>query len=399
MKQKNGFSLIELMTAMAVMLIVTTATVTALMQAARVTQGVTMEAATQENLRAGMHFMVRDIMQAGEGLPPAGISIPNSGSEVSGVNWPSTSTVFTSTYVILNGIVPGYQMGQLAKGISAAGAAISTGAKTSDIITVLYADNSLVDSSGRYLNGAPVNATACSGSTISASLVTLSSSCFTMPGSGASPISAGNLIMFQNSNGTALEYVTSVSGQNLHFASGDPAGLNSPNSTSYPNGTVAALLAAGTAQTTITRIWMVTYYLDSTTSSIHPQLVRQVSYPAFPSATNQNNPPQPIADDIEALNFTYDITDSSAPSGTYPNGAGDATQPASWTSPSAGSDKPSQIRAVNIYLAGRSSGAYQMGTAQTYFHNNLSTQVAIRSLDFTNTFNTSTTASEATNPN
>jgi hypothetical protein len=124
-----------------------------------------------------------------------------------------------------------------------------------------------------------------------------------------------------------------------------------------------------------------------------------VSYPAYPSATQQNNPPQPIADDIEALNFTYDIIDSSAPTGTYPNGAGDATQPASWTSPAAGSDKPSQIRAVNVYLSGRSEGTYQMGSAQNYFHNNLSTQVAIRSLDFTNTFNTSANVSEATNPN
>jgi hypothetical protein len=244
-----------------------------------------------------------------------------------------------------------------------------------------------------------VNATACTGGAVAAASVVLSSSCFTMPGSGSSPISAGNLIMFQNSNGTALEYVTSVSGQTMNFATSDPAGLNSPNATSYPNGTVASLLAIGSAQTTVTRIWMVTYYLDSTTNPTHPQLVRQVSYPNYPSASVQNNPAQPIADDIDALNFTYDIIDSSAPTGTYPNGAGDAVQPASWTSPTAGSDKPSQIRAVNIYLAGRSSGTYQMGTSQTYFNNDLSTQVAIRSLDFTNTFNTSATASEATNPN
>ncbi len=51
-----------------------------------------------------------------------------------------------------------------------------------------------------------------------------------------------------------------------------------------------------------------------------------------------------------------------------------------------------QIRAVNAYLAGRSENAYQLGRYPTFFHNNLSTQVSIRSLAFTNNFNTSITS-------
>ena len=35
-----------------------------------------MMANTQENLRAGMHFITRDLAQAGEGIPPAGVSLP-----------------------------------------------------------------------------------------------------------------------------------------------------------------------------------------------------------------------------------------------------------------------------------------------------------------------------------
>ena len=46
-----------------------------------------------------------------------------------------------------------------------------------------------------------------------------------MPGV-TNPITTGNLIMFHNQNGTALEYVTSVAGQAINFAAGDPAGLN-----------------------------------------------------------------------------------------------------------------------------------------------------------------------------
>ncbi len=392
MRRQKGFTLIELMVSIAILLIVGAATVGTLAQAVQVTQGVTMQAAMQENLRAGMHFMVRDVMQAGEGIPPGGISIPNSAANISAVNWPGTSTVFTSNYVVLNGIVPGHSMGQAQTGITSSGTVISAGAVKSDLITVVYADNSLVDTAGRSLNGQPVASASCAGGTLSAASVTLSTSCFTMPGTGPSPIGTGNLIMFQNQYGTALEYVTSTNGgQTINFAADDPAGLNAPSAATYPNGTVAALLANGAVPTTITRVWMVTYYLDSTTNPQHPQLVRQVNYPGYPTAATQSNPPQQIADDIEALGFTYDITNSAAPVGTYPNGPGDAPQPASWTTPTPGSDSPSQIRAVNVYLSGRSETTYQLTKSQTYFHNNLSTQVCIRSLDFTNTFNTSIT--------
>jgi prepilin-type N-terminal cleavage/methylation domain-containing protein len=401
MKREKGFSLIEMMTAMAILLIVCAAAINALVQAQRVTQGVALEATTQENLRAGMHFMVKDLTQAGEGLPPGGISIPNSSSAVSALKWPGTSTTFNTNYVVLTGVVPGSSIGQLSKGVNAStGAVITTGAVKTDVVTVIYADNSLIDSSTGtnqpYLNSYPVVQTSgsktCAG-TLTAAAVTLDSGCFKMPGTGPTPVAAGNLIMFENQYGTALEYVTAVAGQTITFASGDPAGLNAVSAATYPNGTVAALLAQGSVPTTITRIWMVTYYLDSTTNPTHPQLVRQLNYAGWPSVAAPANAPQPIADDIEDLGFTYDIINSTAPNGTYPNGAGDAPTPACWSSPcSSGSDTPQQIRAVNAYLAGRSENPYQLGRYPTFFHNNLSTQVSIRSMAFTNNFNTSITA-------
>ena len=50
-------------------------------------------------------------------------------------------------------------------------------------------------------------------------------------------------------------------------------------------------------------------------------------------------------------------------------------------------DNPSQIRAVNMLLAGRPNILYRNGIPQ-FFRNNLSTQVSIRSLSFSNQFNT-----------
>jgi len=388
MKRENGFTLVELMTAMAILSVVVATTVGILIQAQRVTSGVALEANTQENLRAGMHFVVRDLMQAGEGVPPGGIDIPLNTSGASNLNRPgiiTPATTFLTSYTALPVITPGYEQGQDALTVSATTGAVLNGNLQTDIINVIYADNTLVDASGHYLNSAPVasaSSPTCAG-TINASgtSVTLAAGCFTMPG-GPTPVGVGNLILFTNGNGTALEYVTSVSGQTINFAAGDPAGLNALSASTYPDGTVQAMKASTTA-TTITRVWMVTYYVDSTTNQRCPQLVRQVNYPGYPSGAPVN-PPQPIGDCIDDLSFSYDITGSGAPTGTYSNGPGDASTPL-------GGDSPSQIRAVNVTIGARSLYPFTEAPGEDYFYNSLITQVSVRSLSFVNSFTTSST--------
>jgi prepilin-type N-terminal cleavage/methylation domain-containing protein len=391
MKQGNGFSLVELMTAIAILTIVVGATVGILIQAQRATDGVALAANTQENLRAGMHFIVRDLMQAGEGVPPQGVLIPLNTSANSNLNRPGTATTFPTDDTVLNVVTPGWQLGQDAKTVDSKTNAVLDGGLATDIVNLLYADNTLIDASGNYLNGATVASAAAPvcGGTINASgtSVTLAASCFTMPG-GPTPIGPGNLILFTNVNGTALEYVTSVSGQTINFLASDtggsdPSGLNGLSAATYPNGTVAAIKAS-TTPTTITRIWMVTYYVDSTTDPARPQLIRQVNYPNYPAAAPVN-PPQALADGIENLSFSYDIINSVAPAGTYAVGPGDAPTPA-------GGDTEAQIRAVNTTLEARSQYPFNAAPGRQYFHNSLSTQVSVRSLAFVNQFTTKTTA-------
>lgn len=388
MKRQNGFSIIELMVSIAILIIVVGGAVAALVQAQHATYSIAQEANTQENLRAGMHFMVRDLMQAGEGIPSSGVSIPNTAG-VSAVNRPGTAGVFPNNPIVLSSLTPGYLQGQAAKTANALTGAILTGGNT-DVVNILYADNSLTSSAlgpggtaPPALNAFPVKQVApaapvCAGSIAASGLtVTLAAGCFTLPGTPA-PIQPGDLILFANANGTALELVTNVAGQTLTFAAGgDPSGLNGG---AKPNGTVAAINAAN-VPTIITRVWMVTYYIDSTTNPLKPQLVRQINYPGFPVAA-PTYPPQQVADCIEDLNITYDIINSTAPLGTYPNGAGDAPTPAA-------GDTPFQIRATNVLLAGRSEYPLPAGGTLLYFRNNLSTQVSVRSLAFVNQFNTS----------
>jgi prepilin-type N-terminal cleavage/methylation domain-containing protein len=384
MKRQRGFTLIELMVSMSIVVSVVAIATDALMQAEHVTSMVAYEANTQENLRAGMHFMVRDLMQAGEGIPQGGISLPYTAT--SAVNRPGTATIFPNSYITLPAITPGSLAGPLATSINPVTNAVLTGTNT-DIINIVYADNVLVDAANHYLYSYPVvqaapSAPVCAG-TISATgaSVSLAPACFTMPGV-TNPITAGNLIMFHNQNGTALQYVTSVAGQTINFGGGDPAGLNQ---TGLANGTVASLATTPGVfpPTTVTRVWMVTYYVNVSTPT-DPQLIRQVNYPNYPAGAPVN-PPQTIGDDIENLGFSYDITSSTDAVGTYPNGPGNAAAPVL-------PDTPAQIRAVNVFLAGRSENTYTAQTTPTFLRNNLSTQVSIRSLSFTNQFQTSSSS-------
>src|SRR5271154_3955468 len=111
MKREKGFSLIELMVAMSILIVVVAGATAVIMQAQRVTSGIALEADLQQNLRAGMHFIVRDLMQAGEGIPQAGISIPNSAASLSGINRPGTAVVFPNTFTVLPPVIPGSQLG------------------------------------------------------------------------------------------------------------------------------------------------------------------------------------------------------------------------------------------------------------------------------------------------
>jgi hypothetical protein len=299
-------------------------------------------------------------------------------------NFPATAT--------LAQITPGSRIGEDAKTVNPATLAVQDGLLPTDVITILYVDNTLISSAAGpggvpnpLLNAYPVvqaapAAPVCAGAFGAAgSTVTLAPACFTLPG-GPVPLAVGDLIMFHNANGSAIEMVTAIAGNVLTFAGGDPAKLNA---TGLPNGTVTNL-NVGATPTDICRVWMVTYYVDSNTVAARPQLIRQVNYPNYPTVATATYPAQPVADLVENLTFSYDLVNSTAPAGTYPLGPGDAPTPQL-------PDTPFNIRAVNVTLAARSEYPYTALTAPQFFRNNLSTQVGIRSLAFVNAFPTPTT--------
>jgi hypothetical protein len=371
-KRHAGFSTLELLIATAIMLVVVAGALGALTDSLHANEGVTLMADLEENLRAGMTYMVRDLLQAGEGIPTGGIPIPSNMDNtqtppvntVALINRPgpcpapcASPTKFPSSYATWPGVTPGPALVPGNKSANPNGILIN---QPSDMITIIYADTTLP------LNVNPINSAAnpvCKGTIAKdGSSLTFDKNC-TTPGTGNVAVQPGDLIMISNAQGNVIQTVTNVTGQILSFAAGDAFGLNG---VAAPQGTIQQIQtppSSGTyPPTSATRIWMITYYIDNVTDPLRPQLMRQVNFRAA----------QPVGEVLEDLQVSYDLSD------------GSPTPPASIKQPIY-PDGPTQIRKVNLYLAGRSDAPFSQ--SGTYFRQNLLTQVTLRSMAYIPKYN------------
>jgi hypothetical protein len=208
------------------------------------------------------------------------------------------------------------------------------------MVNILCADNSLP------LNQTPLSAIAANGTSMTVDAGTRITGV-------DNAIRPGDLIMFSNALGNALQQVTQVAGQNVQFNSGDSLNLNQPTAT---QGSIRQLRNATGAYppTTATRVWMITYYLDATTES--PRLVRRIN----------NGPGQAVALVLEDMQMSFDLVDGV----TNPTNIETPMPPYS----------PNQIRKVNIFVTGRSS--FRLRNSGEYMRRSLTTQVSLRSMSF-----------------
>jgi len=402
MKRQSGFTLIETLVAMTLMLIVVAAVMGALTDATHATEFVSLMADTQENLRAGMNYIVRDIMQAGSGIPQSGITIPNTGgsSPTSAVTRPPTGFGnFPNTWTVLPAIAAGYQ----------AGATTTTSGVATDMVTMLYADTSLVDSNGNWLNKYPIKGTSGTAGCAAANPNPAPQGTITTAGSGSSTtvtiafdtscivvnngntgLQPGDLIMLQNNNTTGsvsqtssdasvdnstagavcLMTISSVNkaANSITFSTGDAFGLNTSGQTHGTISNIESPAGSGTFPvTTATRVWMVTYYVDNSNAS-RPQLMRQVNL----------NAAKAVGDEVEHLQVFYDILNA---------GSSPVTVTAEVENPTLA--QLPYIRDAYIILYARSDSKFSL--SNNYVRNNLETVVSIRGMDFYNEFTSTQT--------
>ncbi len=90
--RQSGFSLMEMLVAMAITLILVIATLGVFDSATRANEAATQLANMNQNLRTGMNLMIRDLLQTGQGIPTGGIPIPN-GFGINPINRPSPPNV------------------------------------------------------------------------------------------------------------------------------------------------------------------------------------------------------------------------------------------------------------------------------------------------------------------
>jgi hypothetical protein len=176
--------------------------------------------------------------------------------------------------------------------------------------------------------------------------------------------------MFTNINGSALQTVTSVTGQTVRFASGDAFNLNARTA---PQGTIKQIQNTDSSNnpngtyppTTATRIWMVTYYLDNITDAAHVRLVRRVNFDPTPLAQLA------VGETLENMQFTYNYIDG------VTNPSNQVGVPTNLTE--------NQIRSINVFLGARSN--YFDPQRKRYTRINLQTQVSLRSMAYRNRYN------------
>jgi prepilin-type N-terminal cleavage/methylation domain-containing protein len=373
--RRRGFTLLELLVAIAVTLVIVGAAVLALRDALRTNQEVTFRSDMNDNLRAGLNLIEQDLIQAGSGIPTGGIPIPNTPNAgntcntTAPPNRPSLNggMTFPACNFVLPAVEPGNTLGPA---VTPPDAAAGT---PTDIITVLYADNSLgLDKSPFY----SVNAKGqkiCTNSTITAAgdSATFDAACINLAAAGIQ-IQPGDLIMFSNTIGNAIQTVTNVNGQTLNFAAGDAFGLNG---TGDPQGTILQIqnstcngavppvcVPNGTyPPTTATRIWMISYYLDNVADPQHVRLIRRLNF----------YPGQPVGETLEDMKFTYNFVDG-------------ATNPSNQPTVPAGFSE-NQIRSVDVFLGARSN--YRDPMQGRFIRSNLETQVSLRSMAYRNRYN------------
>ena len=325
-----GFTLAELLVSTVVTLMVLGAALGSFSDAIRITDAARETTDTNQSLEVSTTLMVRDFIQAGQGIPLGGIPIP-SGAGAAAVKRPSpagSDMTFALGTEALPSVTPGGSLGPIVLGVQ------------TDMVHVMYADPTLP------LNSLPLQAISSDGSTMTvAASINIG---------GQDRIQAGDLILFSNAFGNALQMVTGRSGQIVQFASGDPMNINQRGAL---QGTIMQLKSGPQfPPTTATRVNLISYYIDAVTDPALPRLVRQVNMGARLA----------IALGVENYQLTYDLVDGGA-------------NPTNIETPVAPSS-PNHIRKANLFLAARSL-AVNARTRQ-FFRNTVATQVSLRSLAF-----------------
>jgi prepilin-type N-terminal cleavage/methylation domain-containing protein len=359
---RRGFSLVELLVSMAVTSLVMGGVFSVMTSATRAQNSVRHVTSMNNNLRVAMDLLVRDMIQAGQGLPSGMVVSVPSGAGALPIVRPGpigSNLTFDPNLSTIGAVTVGPGLGPAING------------QATDMITVLAADNAFDEVTLTAINDISMT-------------VHPSTDIDDVPDILGDNIRVGDLILFEKGSASTLRFVTAVNGQIVQFQEGDPLNLNQAGA---PDGTMAQylaeapaeVLAGGILPSRATRLRMISYYLETPGDPQRDlRLIRRIN----------DNPPTTVAFFIESFLITYDIVDGvTNPVNVQMNaadldGTGDCDpDPAT---PPVLTCSPNQVRKVNVRLTGRS--AEPNHETRLFYRNTLNTQVSLRSLALVNRY-------------
>jgi prepilin-type N-terminal cleavage/methylation domain-containing protein len=384
-----GFSLPEVLIAMGLMLVVLSGVFTAMTNAIEAQRAVKQVTTMNSNLRVSMDLMVRDLLQVGQGLPAGKrVSVPN-GVGATRIIYPGPGPGIPA-----DGPCPGIAQFADLPSLPAVTVGPGVGPRVNgvctDVVTTLAVDSAFSQEG--------VAAITANGLT-----VTIDNDVDIAGGADgiANDLRVGDLLLLTKNNRSALMQVSALPGGNaVTFAAGGPLNLNQFDNTLVMNGTIDQLRADmpvdplvtapdagpdgvvgtaddpggwGTGQTTASRVWMVTYYVNTQLDAANPRLMRILN----------NQPPTAVAMGLEALTFTYDLADGVLNPAGVRMDAADVAGVGACDDPDTGAVEvcsENQIRKINLVLAMRSDDRSRR--TNQFLHNTLFTQVSLRSMAF-----------------
>jgi type IV pilus assembly protein PilW len=335
---QRGFSLLELTVASSIGLIGILAMTSLFRQGMNATFTVTQRAETQQNMRAAIELMTKDLSMAGAGLPSGGLQLATaSGNSKVACNQTGTCYVAGDTYPngnFMYGILPGF-----GNGVESGTIITSAPAAVNDSVTSIYCDYNfpLTNFTFTFPSTTQVNVSVVSAAVTPNNILA--------PGG----LNVGDLMLFlvstpgngKGSGGTsdaqtaaAVAEITGLpSNTQINFATGDPLNFNQTGANS-----LAAVAAAYVAGTTITvcRLNAVTYFLQVPPAGSTVQTVRLMRQVNGLNAV-------PVADNIINLQFSYDVINSTG-----------GTMSANQSNPVASGLSPALIQKVNMWVMGQS---------------------------------------------
>lgn len=383
-KSLSGFTLIELLVATSLGLIVILTMMSLFKMGMDATFTVTQRAEVQQNMRAAIELMTQDLTHAGAGLPSGGLQLVTGGTVskyacnqsgtcyVPAHNFPTNVNTGVANYMY--GIIPGYN-----NGVQNGTAIPNASAQRDDSVTVIYNDYNFPLSNFTFA--------ITSGTTATATLIATPNALLPINPLAPGGLNVGDLLLFLVSvpgsggnNGNSLVQtaavvaeITGIAGTGpwaLTFNAGDALNLNQTGATSNNLSSVSTAIGAATAKMTVSRLNVVTYFLQVPAAGgtvQTPRLMRQVN----------GLTAVPVADNVINLQFSYDVIDAFT-----------GYLSANLSNPVASGQSPSTIQKVNIWIMGESLTSGGKKSQSMY----LITSVAARNMSFCNSYSASTTA-------